>query len=114
MKDITINLISWINEALRYVKRKIEDKTPEDTKKLVWSYKIQEARQTWNIISWKVYNNTPYAYYVEYWVWGKIYKYNKPKGNIFKLWVWARMITQTKEEETWNITQIIKSKLWTK
>lgn len=114
INQIIIKFSNWINEWLDYLKEKIEEKTPEDTKTLVWSYKIEKANVNWDIISWKVYNNTPYAFYVEYGVWGRIFKYNKPKGNIFKVWVWARMITTTKEQESKNIIEIIKSKLWSK
>lgn len=114
LDKIKINFISWINNWLEFLKEKIIEKTPEDTKKLVWSYQKKSASINWNIISWKIYNNTPYAYYVEYWVWGKIYKYNKPKWNIFKIWVWARMMTKTKEDNQEEIVNIIKKSLWTK
>lgn len=114
LQEIEKRFINWINNWLTFLKQKIEEKTPEDTRTLVWNYEKKDASVQWNIVSWKVLNRTPYAYWVEYGVWGRIYKYNKPKGNIFKIWVWARMMTRTKEENQEEIINIIKKSLWTK
>ncbi len=114
LQEIEKRFINWINNWLTFLKQKIEEKTPEDTRTLVWNYEKKDASVQWNIVSGKVLNRTPYAYWVEYGVWGRIYKYNKPKGNIFKIWVWARMMTRTKEENQEEIVNIIKQSLWTK
>ena len=114
LKKLANNLADWINDATKFLKWKIEDLTPEDTKTLLWNYKIEPASQKGTIVSWKVFNDTPYAFWVEYWVGGRIFNYNKPKGNIFKIWVWARMMTTAEEQNLPEIVNIIKNKLWNK
>jgi len=112
INDIANKLIIGINQGLSFLKEKIEAWTPEDTRKLVWSYETEKATRNGDIVSWKIKNKTPYAYWVEYWVWGKIYKYNKPKWNIFKIWVGARMMTKAKENNQSEIISIISKNLW--
>ena len=66
----------------------------------------------WNEVKWKVYNDTEYWIYVEYWVSWKAYNYNKPKWSIFFTWIWDRMFTRSfdekKKEITKNITNALK------
>lgn len=114
LKRQIVALSEGIDKSLDFMKKKIEDLTPEDTKELVWNYEIENATLKWNIISWKVYNNTDYAYWVEYWVAGRIFKYNKPKWIIFTIWIWARMMTKAGEKNRDNIQNIIKESLWNK
>lgn len=114
-------LIEAINEALEYIKKKIDEKTPEDTKTLVWNNEIIKARSIWGEIIGSVQNTTWYAIYVEY---GRSktegvpkigikYKYNKPKGSIFYEGVGARMFTRTADEEREYIINLITTKvLW--
>lgn len=96
-----------LDKAIRFSKEKIEEKTPEDTKKLVWDYELTALQVVWDVYSRKVINRTPYAFYVEFGVRSAIYAYNKPKGTIFKIWVGARMMTLTKEENLEDIKKII-------
>ena len=113
-KNVEKSLKEAMEEAIKYSKKRIEGRTPEDTKKLVGDYKIDPLKVVWNVFSQKIVNKTPYAFYVEYWVMGQIYKYQKPKGIIFKLWVGARMMTLTKEEDKEEIAKIIQANITVK
>ncbi len=114
IEKLAKNLIDWINDATVFLKWKIEDWTPEDTKTLVWNYETRTATQKGTVVSWSVFNDTKYAYWVEYWVGWRIFRYNKPKGNIFKVWVGARMMATAKEKNLPKIINIIKKRLWNK
>lgn len=84
-----------INTALKYVKKEIDDKTPEDTRTLVGNNNINDASTDNGKSMWSVSNSTPYAIYVEHWVWGKAYNYHKPKGTVAYTGVGAKMYTKT-------------------
>ena len=96
-----------INESLETLKKSIDEKTPEDTKTLLGNNDIEKAKQSWNEIKGRVYNETKYWIYVEYGVKNRDYNYHKPKGQIFYTWFWARMFTrwfdETKQEIITNI-----------
>lgn len=98
-KRLNQKLIKVVNDWLKDLKNSIDNKTPEDTKTLLWNNDISEATQIWNTIIWSIFNTTKYWIFVEYWVWWNKYKYNKPKWNIFYKWVWARMFTRWFDEE---------------
>jgi hypothetical protein len=106
-------------KAQEITKKKIEEKTPEDTKKLIGSYKTSPLNETFRKIEVNVTNDIEYAQYVEYWVKNKPYNYHKPKGNVFRIGVGARMFQRTKEENQKEILSFLnkKSKIiikWTK
>ena len=114
-------IIKAINEALVLIKRRIDEKTPEDTKELVGNNNIIKAEKFWSKIIWKVQNKTGYAIYVEYWrskiggvpKVGVSFKYNKPKGTIFSEGVGARMFSRTMDEERDFIINLVRTKvLW--
>lgn len=114
-------LIEAIDEALEYIKQRIDEKTPEDTGDLVENNKIHRAKKVDGVISWSVKNETGYAIYVEYGrsktegvpKAGITFRYNKPKGTNFYTWVGARMFTRTADEEKAFIINLIKTKvLW--
>lgn len=69
----------------------MKENTPEDTWDLEKANTRSKVSKNWNIISASVENKTKYWVFVEKWVKNKEYKYNKPRGNIFKRQVWARM-----------------------
>lgn len=110
-KKILWWLVKWVNEATKEAKNLIDQKTPEDTKRLLSKNKIQEAKVVKDTVQWSVENDTEYAFFVEYWVRSRKYNYNKPKWNIFYRWVGARMFTRTKEEINKNIDKIINKYL---
>lgn len=114
-------LIEAINDALDYIKRRIDEKTPEDTENLVKHNTIIKARKVGEIIVGSVVNKTGYGVYVEYGrskqegvpTIGIKFKYNKPKGKVFYEGVGARMFTRTADEERDFIINLIKTKvLW--
>ena len=114
-------LIEAINEALEYIKKKIDEKTPEDTGDLVKNTKIEEATKEGDTIIGKVVNKQGYAIYVEFGrsktpgvpKTGIKFTYHKPKGKEFYSWVGARMFSRTADEEKAFIINMIKTKvLW--
>ncbi|MDD3302279.1 MAG: hypothetical protein PHN31_01890 [Candidatus Gracilibacteria bacterium] len=114
IEKLAKNLIDGINDATVFLKGKIEDGTPEDTKTLVGNYETRTATQKGTVVSGSVFNDTKYAYWVEYGVGGRIFRYNKPKGNIFKVGVGARMMATAKEKNLPKIINIIKKRLGNK
>ena len=112
-KQIENNIKNSINEWLEVLKKSIDNKTPEDTKTLLWNNEIKKATREWNYITWSVFNDkTPYWIFVEYWVQSKKYNYNKPKWTIFYKWVWARMFTRWYDETKTQILNNIKKSVW--
>jgi len=106
-KKLNDKLKNAINDSLEVLKKSIDDKTPEDTKKLLWQTRTEQAKISWEYIIWKVINdNTEYWVYVEYWV-NRDFNYHKPKWSIFYTWTWSRMVTRwfddTKEKIITNI-----------
>ena len=110
-KEIDKSITDWINKATKYLKDKVDEKTPEDKKTLLWNNKQVKARKLWNNYIWSVENDTEYAVYVEYWVWWKDFNYNKPKWNNFYSWVGARMFTRTQDEEENEVSNIINKEI---
>lgn len=79
-----------INNALPTLKQSIEDNTPEDTRNLVSTYETNQATQA--NPKGIVFTRVDYAKKVEYGVGGRVYRYQKPKGNKgWRVWVGARM-----------------------
>lgn len=100
-----------INSQLPLLLREVKMRTPEDTLQLLSETEAVQARPVWDKIIGEVRNNkTPYAIYVEYGV-GKPYNYHKPKGQVMRRWVWARMFTlaydENKEQISKNIANYI-------
>lgn len=114
-------IIEAINDALDHIKKRIDEKTPEDTKTLLWNNEIVKARKVGGVIVGSVENKTEYGIYVEYGrsktegvpTIGIKFKYNKPKGTEFYEGVGARMFTRTADEEKDFIINLIRTKvLW--
>lgn len=87
------------------IKNKIDEKTPEKTKELIWNNIIWETIRFWKKYLKKIYNITPYVIYVEYWVW-KVFNYHKWK-KIYYTWIWAWMFLRTKKEVIWNFRKLL-------
>lgn len=92
------NMIQKLDKFTDIVKDRVDEKTPEDTKDLLWSNQRSEVIINWSKLHSRVYNDTEYAPYVEYWVEWKFYEYHKPKWKTFYSWVWAWMYWRTKNE----------------
>lgn len=78
-------------------KNKVDEKTPENTKKLLWNTKKGKIFDLGASLHTRVYNNTEYAKYVEYGV-SRIFRYNKPKWKVFYRWEGAWMFGRTVHE----------------
>lgn len=112
-KEALIKKLTWnIDEALKLIKAEAEIRTPEDKKILVKNFEIEPASESWNKISWKVKNDTPYAFYVEFWT-RRAKNYHKPKWTVFfQTWdynglPWARMLTRAVDENRSELNKIL-------
>lgn len=100
-----------VNAGVDELKNNIDSKTPEDTKTLLGNNKIKKASLSGEQITASVSNDTEYAQYVEYGIWWRKYRYNKPKGNVFYTGVGARMFTRASDESQDKITKDITTAL---
>lgn len=111
-KTLMRKLEVGVKGALKLLKDNIDSITPEDTRTLLWNNETSEVVVYNGIVSGKIFNTTPYAIYVEYWVGWKPYTYHKPKWKPFYNGIWnrtfARGIDMTKQEAL----KIIKKSLW--
>lgn len=75
------------------VVKKVRENTPEDKMNLVKAINKTEQVFSWSKIMQQVKDTAwlKYTPFVEYWVWWREFRYNKPKWNIFFVWVWAAM-----------------------
>ena len=90
---------------------KLEKIIPEELKKKALEIKAEVEKQG-NTYSVKIYNDTPYAIYVEYGAKdGRRFGYHKPKGKIFYVGNGARMFGRTKEKIRGKISEEIKSEI---
>ena len=72
-------------KAIDYVKSEVDTRTPEDTRTLLGNNQTLPIRVDGNKVIGEVVNETDYAGFVEYGVGNKKYRYNKPKGTIFRV-----------------------------
>lgn len=121
INSIESKLMDNINNTLSFLKKEAEDRTPEDTKTLVGAYKVTPAKKIWLTIKWKLSNNTPYAFWVEFGT--KTAKnYHKPKWSVFYTtwsyrwevfrdiagWIyWARMMSRAVDENRKQINILL-------
>jgi len=112
-KEALLAKYTWnINTALEFIKNEAEDRTPEDKKILVKSFEIERAVELWNKIIWKVKNDTPYAFFVEFWT-KRAKNYHKTKWSVFfrsgdyNGLPWARMLTRAVDENRTEINKIL-------
>lgn len=87
--------ISAIDDALKELKDKIDEGTPEKSGRLVDSTMIDWAFFDGNKVVGKIWNATEYAIYVEYGL-GRPFKYRKDRVSrrIFRVGNGARMFTR--------------------
>ena len=103
--------VEWaINESLDMLKIEIDKNTPEDTKNLLWNTEITKAIHVNNRMAGKIFNDTEYWLYVEYWLW-RSFRYNKPKWSIFYIGNGARMFTRAFDKLENKILNLIKLSL---
>ena len=116
IREIDIAIKKGVDNAVEYLKTKIDEKTPEDTFELIKNNKIEKASRNGNKITGKVYNETPYAEYVEYGVRQADYNYYKDSGRRkglapFYTGIGARMFTRSADEEEQTLNNIIAKEL---
>jgi len=71
------------------VKEMVDLLTPEDTWVLIANNKRDAIKISWDLIVWRVHNDTSYAIDVEEWMW-RTFSYQKPKGNKWRyVWEWV-------------------------
>lgn len=104
-------LLVNMQKAIEFAKVQVDSRTPEDTGKLIWWNKIINAHIDGDVIKASVENTIEHSEIVEFGV-GKVYNYHKwPKRwnrRIIRTWVWARMMSLTKDIDEKIITNIIK------
>ena len=112
---IKTQIKNWINQSLEVLKDFAEVISPEDTREFVRAHKIDKATESLWIITWTLYNDTEYAWILEYWVWWNKYNYHKWKvwwpRQIIYSWVWNRTYTRTADTNESEIKKIIESKI---
>lgn len=115
VKTAENSLKKWIDEALEILNDFAVEISPEDTGDFVKNHKIISAKIENNKIVWTLENNTPYAIYLEYWVWWKEYNYYKWarwwSRTKIHVWVWNRTYTRTLDENQTRIIQLIQNKI---
>lgn len=103
-KKNTENMKKRLDKFSDILIKKIDEKTPEDTKTLIQNNQKSEIiEHNWKLYQ-KVFNDTEYAIYVEYWVW-KIFNYKKNK-KIFYTWNWVWMFARSKKELEWKFKKL--------
>lgn len=107
IKEYEKRIISWINKALPILLEELKRLTPEDTREMLNSYVVDNARVDWNSIIGSIGNTTDYAIYVEYGVWWLTFNYHKPKGSVFYQWVGNRTFARAVDNVRDRVLQII-------
>lgn len=98
------NMTNRLDTFSQIMKETIKDNTPEKTRKLIGNIEEWQTIDNGRKIHKKIYNNTPYAKYVEYWVW-KIFNYHKG-WQVFYRWDGAGMFARSKKQLEWKFKKI--------
>ena len=101
----------WISKALPILLQELKDLTPEDTKEMLWSYRVETVKSEKGNIVWTITNDADYAVYVEYWVWGITFWYHKPKWSLFYTWVGNMTFHRAVDNSRDRIIQIIYNEI---
>jgi len=82
-----------IDKWLEMAKKRIDERSPTDTKEFIEWTKIKEAKISGSIVSWSVINDSSHAYWVEYWFsvhnGNPVYWHKWPPR-----WPWTRMVSE--------------------
>ena len=104
-------MVIAINNILVILLEELKRLTPEDTKEMLNSYHVEEAKVDGNIVIWSIRNDSDHAIYVEYWVWSLTYNYHKPKGSVFYSGIGNRTFARATDNIKSRAEQIILSEL---
>ena len=106
----------WINKVLWKAKDIAETISPTDTWDYIRSHKIQPAREEWNLVVWRLTNDSEHAYWVEYWFRKDPVNRHKwpPRkaSTVIYNWVGARVYTRTVTNNQKSFMDIIIKELW--
>ena len=115
--QLTNAMLNWVERGMRkwilVLMEELKRLTPEDTREMLNSYRIEPMKFDWTNLIAEITNDTDYAIYVEYWssVWIKFW-YHKPKWSLFHTWVWNRTFARASDIAQPKILQIILHELW--
>lgn len=107
---ILASVVRGVDKAVELLKKEIDDRTPEDTGRLVRSNRQVKAVVSGQSVIGKVENDTPYAAYVEYGV-GRAYNYHKPKGTVMLRGIGARMFSRAYDANKKKIVDTIANEV---
>lgn len=102
----------WMRQSLRVLLAELVRLTPENTREMVNSYRIEWLTRQWNNIVWTITNDADHAIYVEYGSTWLAFNYHKPKWSVFYTWVWNRTFARAIDNKRDEILQIIAKNLW--
>lgn len=91
LTGLTWRFEKWVDA----LEEAVESFTPEDTGLMVSSYKISDTKKEKHSLTKTITNKAvtksgfPYPVVVEYWRGNVMFRYQKPKGHMFYVWVWA-------------------------
>jgi len=97
----------WIKRALPVLLEELKSLTPEDTREMLNSYRIEALTDSWWKIVWTITNDADYAIYVEYWSEWVMFWYHKPKWSLFYIWHWNRTFARAVDNSREKIIEII-------
>lgn len=97
----------WIRRAIPTLMQELKKLTPEDTKEMLNSYRIEGVEDKWDKIVWTISNDAEHAIYVEYGVEGLTFNYHKPKWGVFYRWIGNRTFARAVDNARDKVMQII-------
>jgi len=101
----------WVSMWSRVLLKELKDNTPEDTRKMLNSYRVKKETTLEGVVS-TISNDAEHAIAVEYWVSWKSYNYHKPKGTTFYKWEGNRTFARSADNKRREILDIIITSLW--
>jgi len=107
-KELIQNYLRKVNHAVDVLKTEIDRLTPEDTKNLLQNNRVKPAVLIGDKVVGSVYNETDYAFFVEYWVGWNAYNYHKPKGNTFYRGIGNRTFTRSLDTIRQDLNKILE------
>jgi len=100
-------IVRWINRALPVLLEELKRLTPEDTREMLESYKVTNAKVDGDSVVWVIWNEAEHAIFVEYGVEWVIFWYHKPKWKLFYTWVGNRTFARAVDNKRDEIISII-------
>lgn len=102
----------WMNKAIQVLLEELKRLTPEDTKEMVNSYKVLDARIEWNNMIASVGNTADHSIDVEFSIDWRTFNYHKPKWRTVYTWIWNRTFARAVDNKRQEILNIIANSIW--